>query len=232
MTQTLSDADIRGYYEALGVQLPGWAQREAAVRCFASPKAHNNGDRRPSCSINLEHGAWHCHGCGAKGGLYDAAIARGLEPLAAMDLMIVFHLAERRGQRLVAHRSTVIRARSRHQSHARSDIRPALAISESDVRHWQTALTEQHELIGRLTQERGWLYDTILELGLGYDCGSITIPVRGEARHLIGLLRYRPWPKEGLADVTCHDLAPERNDGYDLTDWLVDHRNVNTEALR
>jgi hypothetical protein len=197
MTQILSGADIRGYYQALGVPLPGWARHEAYVSCFADPDAHRNGDRRPSCSVNLEHGAWRCHGCGARGGAYDAAIARGLEPRAAMDLMISFRLAERRGPRLLAHRGAVIRARSRQEGHARPHLRPVLQVNESDIRHWQSALTEQHELIGRLTRARGWLYNTMLELGLGYDCGSITIPVRDEARHLIGLLRYRPWPKEG-----------------------------------
>ena len=150
----------------------------------------------------------------------------------------------------------------------------------------------------------------MLELGLGFDRGRITIPVRDDKRQLIGLLRYQPWPKprepkmlatagsrrallphpaaepstrvllvEGepdmiaarsrglraiavpgvdgwrragpssspdrevtvimdcdeqgrmaaaaiadhlssLSDVRVLDLAPDRNDGYDLTDWL------------
>lgn len=71
MTHTLPGADIRGYYTALGMDLPSWARTEASVRCFADPDAHNRGDRDPSCSVNLEHGAWHCHGCAAKGGAFD-----------------------------------------------------------------------------------------------------------------------------------------------------------------
>ncbi len=61
MTLTLPGADIRGYYQALGIELPGWASTEASVRCFASPDGHRRGDRDPCCSVNLEHGAWHCH---------------------------------------------------------------------------------------------------------------------------------------------------------------------------
>ena len=96
MAGTLARADIRGYYEALGVELPGWAQAEASVRCFADPDAHAHQDRNASCSVNLETGAWRCWGCGARGGAYDAAIALGRTPRAAIDLMIHHGLTERR----------------------------------------------------------------------------------------------------------------------------------------
>ena len=45
----MSPADARSYYAALGIELPAWSQREAPVRCFAQPDAHNRGDRSPSC---------------------------------------------------------------------------------------------------------------------------------------------------------------------------------------
>ena len=96
MTGTRVGADIRGFYEALGVELAGWAQAEASVRCFADPDAHAHQDRTPSCSVNLETGAWRCWGCGARGGAYDAAIALGLTPRAAIDPMIDYGLTERR----------------------------------------------------------------------------------------------------------------------------------------
>ena len=82
MSGTLPGADVRGFYQALGIELPGWAQREASVGCFANPDAHAHGDRDPSCSVNVETGAWHCWGCGAKGGAFDAAIVRGLDSRA------------------------------------------------------------------------------------------------------------------------------------------------------
>jgi hypothetical protein len=65
-TLTLPDADIRGYYRQLGIQLPDKTNLEASVPCFADPGAHRREDRDPSCSINLKNGAWNCHGCGAR----------------------------------------------------------------------------------------------------------------------------------------------------------------------
>ena len=73
----MTPPDIRAFYTALGIQIPGWSQVEAATRCFANPDAHRRGDRDPSCSVNLQHGAWNCHACGAQGGAFDAATARG-----------------------------------------------------------------------------------------------------------------------------------------------------------
>jgi len=62
---TLAGADIRGYYTALGIELPAWSQDQGSVRCFADPESHSHGDRNPSCSISLTTGAWKCHGCGS-----------------------------------------------------------------------------------------------------------------------------------------------------------------------
>ena len=96
MSGTLPGADVRGFYQALGLELPDWAKREASVRCFADPDAHAHGDRDPSCSVNVETGAWHCWGCGAKGGVYDAALARGRSARDAIELMIAHGLTIRR----------------------------------------------------------------------------------------------------------------------------------------
>jgi hypothetical protein len=96
---TLPGADVRGFYQALGIELPGWAQREASVGCFANPDAHAHGDRDPSCSVNVETGAWHCWGCGAKGGAFDAAIVRGLDSRQAFELKVAYGLAERDPER-------------------------------------------------------------------------------------------------------------------------------------
>ncbi len=85
MTHTPPGGDIRGFYAPLGIQLTAWARAEASVRCFADAEAHRRGDRDRSCSINLTHGAWHCHGCGARGGAFDAAIARGYPDREAID---------------------------------------------------------------------------------------------------------------------------------------------------
>ena len=319
MTQTLAGADIRGYYQALGIELPGWANTEASVRCFADPDAHRRGDRDPSCSVNLEHGAWHCHSCGARGGAFDAATARGYTNRAAIDLMVAYRLTEHRPYRRPnanrGPRSGSISARSARPPRAR------LSSTREEIDRWQAALAADTDLIAKLARDRGWLYATMLELELGVERGRITIPVRDDEGRLIGLLRYQPWPRprepkmlatagsrrallphpaaepsthvllvegepdmiaarsRGLpaiavpgidcwrrewatlfsgrgvsiiadadrqgrtlaaqitrdliecADTVVADLAPEREDGYDLTDWLLERRTLGTRTI-
>ena len=96
MNATWTGGDVRGFYAALGVPLPGWARSEAPVRCFANPDAHAHHDQHPSCSVNVHSGAFNCHGCGAHGGAYDAALALGRSPREAIDLMIGHGLTDRR----------------------------------------------------------------------------------------------------------------------------------------
>src|SRR5581483_9313147 len=138
MTQTLAGADIRGYYAALGIEIPGWARTEASVPCFADPDAHQRGDRNPSCSINLEHGAWHCHGCGAAGGAFDAANARSYSDRAAIDLMVAYGLTEHRASRHPQPRSRppALPRRQRPSSPRRMTFRE----SEDTIGRWQAAL--------------------------------------------------------------------------------------------
>ena len=193
MTQTLACADIRGYYAALGIQIPGRASTEASIRCFAGADAHQRGDRDPSCSINLEHGAWHCHACGAKGGAFDAATARGCSDRAAIDLMVAYRLTEHRAYRNAnAKRGPRLRSiPTRPAQPPRTPLRP----TREDIERWQATLAADTDLIAKLARERGWLYATILELELGVDRGRITIPVRDDKRRIVGLLRYQPWPQ-------------------------------------
>jgi hypothetical protein len=192
MTQALAGADIRGYYAALGIQIPGWARTEASIRCFAGPDAHQRGDRDPSCSVNLEHGAWHCHACGASGGAFDAATARGYSDRGAIDLMVAYRLTEhrpyRRSNAKIGQRFGSIPARPTKPP--RTPMRP----TREDIDRWQAALAADTDLIAKLARDRGWLYATMIELEIGVDRGRITIPVRDDQRRLIGLLRYQPWP--------------------------------------
>jgi Toprim domain len=46
--------------------------------------------------VNVHSGAFNCHGCGAHGGVYDAALAVGRSPRDAIELMITHGLTERR----------------------------------------------------------------------------------------------------------------------------------------
>jgi Toprim-like len=199
---TLPGADIRGYYQQLGIQLPSRMRLEAPVRCFADPAAHRRQDRDPSCSVNLVSGAWQCHGCGARGGAYDAAIAQGHTSRSAIDLMIAHGLIERRA-RLRTARELLREPHSQPHAHARtrasddSALRPALQVSDRDVARWQTALSRRHSLIAALARERGWRYDTIRALELGLDRGRITIPIRNAHGQLRGMLRYQPQHANG-----------------------------------
>ena len=195
MTQTLAGADIRGYYAALGVRIPDWARTEATVRCFADPDTHRRADHDPSCSVNLEHGAWHCHACGAKGGAFDAARARGYSGRGAIDLMVTYGLTEHRPYR---HRNAEARPTPESISTrpAKSRRAPLCAIA-GDIDRWRAALAADTDLIAKLSRGRCWLYATMLQLELGVDRGRITIPVRDDAHRLVALLRYQPWPQPG-----------------------------------
>jgi hypothetical protein len=84
--------DVRGFYAALSVDLPAYGGPDVSVRCFADVCAHSNDDQRPSCSVNLETGVWKCHGCGAAGNAYQAAIATGCTPVEADRLLANFGL--------------------------------------------------------------------------------------------------------------------------------------------
>ncbi len=318
---TLPGADIRGYYTALGIDLPAWTQEQASARCFAAPDAHQHEDRHPSCSVNLTTGAFNCHGCGAHGGAYDAALARGHTPRSAIDLMIAHDLTDRRTQ-TTAQQAAPSTIRSLRKDKAmllaapQRAARARFTIAERDIQRWQQALARRPGLLEALTRDRGWSYETMRELELGFDqlCQRITIPIRDPDGQLQGLLRYDPSPNrrgpkmraapgtrlgliphpdrvqarelllcEGPSDMLAarsvrlpaiavpsatvwraewnehfegrsvtiamdadpagrhaactiaHDLtdlgipshaidvAPHRNDGYDLSDWLADH---------
>jgi len=195
---TLSGADIRGYYAALGIELAAWSQEQASVRCFADPDAHNHADRDASCSVSLTTGAWKCHGCGAHGGAYDAALTQNHTPRSAIDLMIAHRITARRDRPAAGAPSP--RRSLTHQPVAAA--RPALAersrftIAEHDIQRWQQVLARRTALLTALTRERGWSYETMRELELGLDqlCQRITIPIRDPAGQLQGLMRYDPSP--------------------------------------
>jgi hypothetical protein len=188
MTLTLQDADITGYYAALGIQLPAWATRNAPVRCFADPDRHRHEDRDPSASVDLISGAWLCHACGAHGGAYDAALTQGHTPRSAIDLMINHGLTERRS-RLCTARELIPHSPKAPRTPPRNFM---LQATESDVRRWQRTLSRRPNLAIRLADQRGWSVATMRELGLGWDQGRMTIPIRGQHHHLTGVLRYQP----------------------------------------
>jgi hypothetical protein len=195
MTSTLAGADIRGFYYALGVELPERATVEASVRCFADPDAHAHDDRDPSCSINLTHGAWHCWGCGAKGGAYDAALRLGRSPRQAMGLLVAYGIAERRSPDAGSSRRRQPRSQGGSQPGRRTTRRssPRLGVEEPDVPRWKSALLARAWPLAGLREQHGrlWRRAVVDELDLGWDRGRVTIPITDANGGLRGLLRYR-----------------------------------------
>ena len=185
--------------------LPGWAHTEAPVRCFTNPDAHAHHDQHPSCSVNLHSGAFNCHGCGAHGGAYDAALAVGRSPREAIDLMIAHGLTDRRPRPDPAppHASAApSEASIRIPSPAAADasnrpVASSLSCSDGDVRRSARALHDNDRLLARLRRERGWKPDTLRRWGIGFDGERITVPITDQQGALQGVLRLRvdAWQK-------------------------------------
>ncbi|MGZ4233802.1 MAG: toprim domain-containing protein [Solirubrobacteraceae bacterium] len=190
----MTPPDIRAFYAALGIQLPAWSTREAPTRCFANPDAHRRGDHNPSCSVSLQHGAWNCHGCGAHGGAYDAALATGHTPRSAMELLTSFGLAQRRASDgRLSLRTTGRVGHTAAPAAAPPSVLSVLTADEDDVRLWVELLDAETRLIRRLMLERAWSYRAIRELDVGFDGTRITIPIRSAKHRLRGVLRYDPF---------------------------------------
>lgn len=229
MTATQAGGDVRGFYAALGVQLPGWAQTEASVRCFANPDAHQHQDHAPSCSVNVHSGTFNCHGCGAHGGAYDAALAKGLSPRDAIDLMIAHALTQRRsGRRPPRRRRTTDYPESRPRATpAPPSAKPPVrcAVTGEQVRAWAVALSESDKLLARLRMGRGWDAQTLRTLQVGFDGERITVPIPDEHDGLQGLLRLRLDPRQDpkvlAAPGTQLGLIPRPRPGQAHV-WLVE----------
>jgi hypothetical protein len=198
VTGTLPGADVRGFYTALGVELPGWSHTEAPARCFADPEAHQHEDRSASCSVNLQSGAFNCHGCGAHGGAYDAALAKGLGPRDAIELMIAHGLTERRPRQTSRRHPSpsptrrVERAGQNRPAPApRTADQPSFAVGRDQVEAWARALGRNRKLLDRLLLERGWSEPVLRELRVGFDGERITVPIPSPDGTPQGVLRLR-----------------------------------------
>jgi hypothetical protein len=206
----MTTPDVRAFYAALGIQLPGWPKLEAPIRCFAQPDAHNRGDRSPSCSVNLASGAWNCHGCGAHGGAYDAALALGHAPRQAMELLIANGLAERRAPGVRRpHAARAVTTLNRWQT---EPVRPRFGVAEADIASWAEMLEHDGRLVRRLILERAWAPRIMRAIQIGFDGARITVPIRDARGHLRGVLRYdafgRRDPKMRAAIGTRLGLIP------------------------
>jgi hypothetical protein len=200
MTSTLPGADIRGFYAALGIELPpALGRTDVPIRCVFDPAAHHRGDRKPSLSISLVNGAYCCHGCGAKGGARDAAEHFGHSIRSAMNLLVRYDLAPPLDSgpwppaRPTAHRALASDRRPAPMPQPRR--RPN--VSQRQVQRWHLQLLARVDVLGQLHATRGWSGSAVRQLQLGLDRDQITIPVRHPGGELVALLRYRPNPGPG-----------------------------------
>lgn len=198
-------ADIHGFYAALGVDLPQRG-KQAAVTCFINPDAHSHGDKTKSMSVSLQHGAYQCKSCGAKGGAFDAAVALGKTPREAMDLLRTYGLTDKpppakhqnkaTGRRTSQPQTQATNAQPEREPESKS----SLKATELDVTRWQKTLLADEQELARLGELRGWTTDTLEALDLGYDGERVTIPVRAPDGNLIGICRYQPDPERRGAE--------------------------------
>lgn len=187
--------DVRGLYAALGVELPERGGPDVKVRCFADPDAHRNGDRKPSCSVNVETGFWKCFTCSEQGDAYHAAVALGRAPRDAMDLLRRYGLVEddrpdgRMGRRPFQG-SGEVRPEAA-QGHA-----PPLP-SEDQLARFQAALTSSAAVVARIEHLHGWTPEALESLGVGFDGKRLVFPIRDSSGALVNVSRYLPGPERG-----------------------------------
>lgn len=195
MTQPVADL-----YAQLGIELHTGETAEALARCFAAPEHHADGDRHPSASVNLKSGAWICHGCGARGGAYDAARTQGHTPRSAMALLITHNLAKPRNPTHPPNSEPTAPPRRAK----RSAPPPARTITSSEIDLFQQQLLDQPALLSRLAAERRITRATITMFQLGLDRGRITIPITNRNDRLTGLLRWQPFDRTSGAKMLAH----------------------------
>jgi hypothetical protein len=185
--------DVRAFYAELGVHLPARGSGNVDVRCFLNPNAHKRADKSASCSISLDHGAFQCHGCGAKGGPYDAALGVLRSSREAMELLEQFGLVDGGGPRPKP--KPAARVTGLFDDPAPTH-EPRLAATEQDVARWHRALLEDAQQLARLDELRGWTRKAVEEEpDLGFDGARITFVGRHADGSLAGVGRYEPDPE-------------------------------------
>ncbi len=211
---------VQWFYEQLGIGLGRPCGDEASARCFAAPEEHRREDREPSVSVNLTGGMWFCHGCGRGGGAYDAALAVGLSPRQAMELLRSAGLLDDAAP--TGERSRRDKPRGCGAS-ARAVAIRRFEVSERQVTAWCRALTAEPAAAMRVLGARGFSPVELAWWGVGWDGRRLTLPIRDGVGRLEGLVRYTPWPAAGAPKAlavrgSVRDLfpAPEQLAGTEL----------------
>lgn len=170
------------------------SERVARPRCGASPSRTSIAERIaiPSCSVNLRSGAFHCHGCGAGGGAYDAAVLLGLDARQAIDLMVEHGLTQRRRGVVAPGKRAPVQP-VREERRARS-----LAVTDDQVSAWHRRLRDDHDLVIQLAVRRGWVEEILARHVVGWTGERVSIPIRDASHGLVGVVLYAPpWSRRG-----------------------------------
>ena len=171
-------SNVREFYAAIGVELRSGPGEEVSVRCFARPGWHSHDDRHPSCSVNMISGLYNCHGCGAKGNAYQAALEVGRPEPVARELARSFGL-------FLENRQV-------------DEPAPRLP-TERQIRLWRERLHASPRILERLRELKGWTPRALRRTGVGWDGERIVMPVRQpkntkDGRTIVrcGVVRYLP----------------------------------------
>ena len=189
--------DVRGFYAALGVTLPGsGTSGDVSVSCFASPKEHEHEDRSPSASVSLDTGQFACFACAAKGGPFDAALALGRSRADAAELAKRYDLFPTDREQPQAENGRPSGNVPVACGPGVLDKNGAQLPGEPQLAEWHNMLARDERLAGRLHELRGWTRNALLALELGFDGERVTFPVRDASGRLVGMLRYAPNPEQ------------------------------------
>jgi hypothetical protein len=162
---------VHRFAEALGIALPAGGPN-VSVRC-PKRQGHAHGDRNPSCSLNTDHGAWQCHGCGESGGAYDLALLVGRTPAEAM--------------RLLEDHGLVDGTNGRAEQHPAREARRVL--DPDRVRAWRERSTEAPVSV---LDRRGWTHAALWDHGVGWDGERFVFVYRTPTEGLVGAGHYLP----------------------------------------
>jgi len=168
---------------------------------------HN--DSNPSFSVNNTTGSFHCFNpeCGESGGIVNfVKKIKDLNTKQAKEF-----LKNNYGDKLKL---------NQNKKKQKKPKKPA--ISETEVRKWNTILKNSKQILDYLLNDRGITKQTIDKFMLGWDGNRITIPIKDDEGEIRNVRKYKPKAKKGERKVLSYDsgygsarLFPYRNLSYD-----------------
>ena len=192
---------VRDFYETIGVNLPDSGGQEVSVSCFANPGAHTNGDKSPSCSVNMVSGQFCCHGCGVKGNPYAAALAFNYTPQRAAELARAHGLfindteKEKTPAPRLPDERQILKWRNALLCSVLTVTKDRNRITIRQARPTDPDSQEKEMsrvLLRRLRDLKGWTPGAIARCGLGWDGERITFTIRDKKLKRVGIVRYLP----------------------------------------